>query len=160
TVKLWEVATGRERVTLERVAERFLTVALASDGQTMAAAGEGNWGRLWDLAHGEAPRTLAGADPVGLSPGGPVLATASLNLHDLTAGAVRTLPGRAQEVTCLAFAPDSRTLALGNHYGTAQVWDLANQQVRWTWRERTGPILAVAFAPDGATMATGSQDGT
>src|SRR5262245_13145665 len=60
TIKLWEMATGKERAMLKGKAF-FFTVAYSPDGRTLAT---GSWSertiKLWDVATGKKRSTLKG----------------------------------------------------------------------------------------------------
>jgi WD40 repeat protein len=64
-------------------------------------------------------------------------------------------------LSCLAFSPDGRTLAVGS-YGDARLrlLEISTDQVRRTLVGHQAPILGLAFAPDGRTLASASEDGT
>jgi WD40 repeat protein len=56
-------------------------------------------------------------------------------------------------VWCLAFAPNSHTLAVGLSNGMVRFWDgVRNQEVMRL--EHTVAVRALAFSPDGALLAT------
>src|SRR5262245_10201635 len=60
TIKLWDVATGRELRTLSGHSDHVNSVAFSPDGKSVAS---GSWDRtikLWDVATGRQLRTLSG----------------------------------------------------------------------------------------------------
>jgi WD40 repeat protein len=58
SVKLWEVATGKEQASLE--AASVSSLAFSPDGKTLATGSEDNTIRLWDVAKGKELATLKG----------------------------------------------------------------------------------------------------
>ena len=77
TIKLWDVATGKEQATVTGQARMVCSVAFSPDGKTLASAGiDGT--RLWDVARGKeqaTPKELAQALSVRYSPDGKTLAS-------------------------------------------------------------------------------------
>src|SRR5262245_17815624 len=70
-VKLWDVATGRERTTLAGHTASVEGVAFAPDGQQLATASWDQTIQLWDLATGQPRATLqltAAAQAVAFTP--------------------------------------------------------------------------------------------
>jgi RNA polymerase sigma factor (sigma-70 family) len=130
-VRLWEVASGRERMTLPRREARAL--AFAPDGRTVAC-GDAQGITLWELATGkercriavptERPETLR------FSPDGRWLARGddrAVHLCAVWSGQrVHSFAGHDSAVTRLAFAPDSQSLASASFDTTVLVWDVAS----------------------------------
>jgi WD40 repeat protein len=64
-------------------------------------------------------------------------------------------------LSCAAYSPDGRTLAVGNyHDGRVCLFEAASGQLRRTFPGYSAPVLSLAFAPDGKALASGSEDGT
>jgi len=70
-----------------------------------------------------------------------------------------TLEGRSEAVWSLAFSPDGKLLASGNHDGIIKFWNAATGKNTVTLPKQTSGIFAVAFSPDGKTLASGSTNG-
>jgi WD40 repeat protein len=58
TVRLWEVASGRELRTLSGHTSRVTSVSFSPDGRTLASGAADNTVRLWEVASGRELRTL------------------------------------------------------------------------------------------------------
>src|SRR5262249_33656967 len=117
TVGLWDVATGRKRVSLRGHSRAVLCVAFSPDGARLATGSADESIRLWDVATGEATSVLRGHDRpvcrVGFAPDGRILASGSargeIKLWDVTGPEGRERPGRLTHeasIRTLAFSPD------------------------------------------------------
>jgi WD40 repeat protein len=135
TVRLWEVASGKELRRIDVGRGFWRAMDLSPDGKTLAAmSGDFRKGpcavRLWDLASG---KELRG-------------------------------PPEADVVSCLAFSPDSTILAYGwgerdwDRPGVIKLWDLTKHKECGLLRGHRKWVTAVAFAPDGKTLVSGSYD--
>jgi WD40 repeat protein/serine/threonine protein kinase len=81
SVRLFDVSSGRERLTLQGHKGEVWSVAFAPDGKTLASGSEDRTIKLWDPVTGDQRLTLRGHDgritTVAFSPDGTTLATAS-----------------------------------------------------------------------------------
>jgi len=165
TIKLWDVASGREVQTLSGHAGDVKSVAFAPDGRTLASGSDDKTIKLWDVASGREVRTLSGhrasVFSVAFAPDGRTLASGSkdmtIKLWDVASGReVWKLSGHGSVVQSVAFSPDGRTLASGSLGVTIKLWDVASgrevQTLRWWYMD---DVWSVAFAPDGRTLASG-----
>lgn len=83
-------------------------------------------------------------------------------VHELGGGG---LPGSAGRAVALAFAPDSRLLALGGERSVIELWDAregrALGELSGHHRSLRGVVVgALVFSPDGALLASGGFDKT
>ncbi len=175
----WDAATGRRRA--ERRADphpangnRVETMAISSQGTTLAFTGRADSVHLFDLSQGGLAAVTRPMAPMGTNgqcvafapDGGSLAATGGLNSQ---AGLFDPASGQGQSVLALptssvtyslAYAPNGRTLAVGDSSGALRIWDLATRTSQVPLLGHTGRIWCVAFAPDGRTLATTGDDGT
>ncbi|MGI9167163.1 MAG: eIF2A-related protein [Pyrinomonadaceae bacterium] len=166
TVKLWEVATGREVRTLTAHTRGVKAVAFSHDGRSLVTGALDNTVRLWDVASGREMRRLDGCGSVSalaLSDDGRFLASGNMEKtiklwNTANGDELRSLTGHLGSITTLAFNPDSSYLASGSADGTIKLWDVAfGRSIRSLTGHRER-VRAVAFSSDGQLLASGSDD--
>jgi WD40 repeat protein len=128
---------------------------------------------LLTVAPGPGNATAVGVRALAFSPDGAELYSTGLEIKrapgEPARGAVRTwsVEDRSLErvfkehltmVTCLAVAPDGRTLVSGSSDHTAKLYPLPGGEPATTWTH-PGTVYAVAVSPDGHTVATGDASG-
>ena len=186
TIKLWEVATGRElRALTGNFGDRVNSVALSPDGRLLAsgsggligAMATGKWDntvRLRDVATGRELRVLTGhsaqINSVAFSPDGKLLASGSgswsiaqgilsrdntVRLWDVATGReLRAMTGHSDQVYSLAFSPDGKLLASGSWDKTVKLWEVATGREMHSLAGHLGTVESVAFSPDGETLVS------
>jgi WD40 repeat protein/serine/threonine protein kinase len=166
TLKLWELASGKELRTFTGHTGRVSSVAITPDGQTALSGSVDKTLKLWDLASGKEIRTLTGhtqsVNSVAIAPDGRTALSGSqdgtLKLWDLASGKeIRTFSGHTGGVLSVAVAPDGRTALTGSVDKTLKLWDLESGKEVRTFTG-AAPMLSVAIAPDGRTALSGSVD--
>jgi WD40 repeat protein len=167
TVRLWDVTRKEEKA-------KFLldhglpgSLAFSPDGKLLVIGCWIFWTvRVWDLDSRREVKQFPGGDghQVQFTPDGRLLATAAgntIHLWDVaTWQNVAKLTGKTAEVLSFAFAPDGRTLAVGEADGTLRLWDVARKRQVASRRGHTSNVESVAFSPDGSRLASSGADGT
>jgi hypothetical protein len=157
TIKLWEVATGRDLFTPIKLLNSVNSVAFSADGKTLASGGRDNSIPRWEVATGRVLRTLTGhsqsVTSVAFSADGKTLASGSedntIKLWEVATGReLRTLTGHSQSVTSVAFSADGKFLISGSLDATSKLW-----------RVDGGELLASLIALDKADWAVVTPDG-
>jgi WD40 repeat protein len=177
-LKLWDVATGRERVSLKWAEEPMLYSAALSfspDGKQLAVGMSGGRVRLIEVATGKEGKPLAAAlwkcQPL-FSPDGKMLVTPtggssdgkerrSVKVWDPTTGTLlRTFEvTKGDIIRHVVFSPDSKTLAVGSNdkKGEIPLYDPTTGKRRATFQLSDAPggmdVHHLAFSPDSKILA-------
>jgi WD40 repeat protein/transcriptional regulator with XRE-family HTH domain len=169
TLKVWDLASGQQRLTFAGHRSGVTAVAVTPDGQAAVSASLDYTLKVWDLASGQQRLSLTGHD-------GGVLAVAvtadgrgavsgsidgTLKVWDLASGHERlSFAGHNSAVCGVAVTADGRTAVSGSRDGTVTVWDLDSGQQRITPGGHSDCVRAVAVTPDGRCAVSASHDRT
>jgi RNA polymerase sigma factor (sigma-70 family) len=170
TLKLWDVATGRETVTLQRHLMPIHALAFSPDGKLLATASQDKTAKLWDLAKERDRATLHGHTgwvlSVAFSPDGERLVTGS---QDTTAKVwntasgkeMATLKGHGNYINSVVYSPDGRTIATGCADTVVRLWNAKTYEFQQQlWNRGNQRIERVAYSSTGGLFAIGYLDGT
>ncbi|MDZ8050902.1 MAG: protein kinase domain-containing protein [Aulosira sp. ZfuVER01] len=167
TIKLWDIATGKEIFTLNGHTQRVNVVAISPNGKTLVSGSDDNTIKVWNLSTGKVIHTLIGhSDSVHtlvISPDGTTLASGSddntIKVWNLETGEhLRTLAGHEFWVRSMAISPDGKILASGSFDKTIKLWNLSKGYAIRTLKGDDKTITALAISPDGRTLASANRD--
>ena len=169
TIKLWDVATGKERATLMGHSNY---VVFSPDSKSLASFGGSDMTvKLWDVSTGKERATFRGHTRplygLAFSPDGKTIASGSFDntvkLWDMATARVRSTVNFPTSIGIwgfLALSPDGKTLALTSEDETVKLLDVSTGKEQATLKGHTGFVYSVSFSPDGKTVASGSMDKT
>ena len=168
TVRLWEVATGKQIRCLEGHQGAVHTVAVSPDGKTVASGSEDQTIRLWSAATGQELHRLGGNQgpvySVCFSPDGELVAAACAD-HVVRRWTVRDgkeLPsgdGHRDTIFSLAYLKGGRKLMTVGEDLACFIWNLETGKGHLQIPGKPGRALVSAVSPTGALLAVGDDNG-
>ncbi len=172
TVRLWDVATGRQLRLFAGHGGFVQSVAFSPDGRRALSGGADHTMRLWDLETGaEVRRFTIGSQPfvnaVVFCPDGRHALSGGggddnlLRLWDLDTGAeVRTFGGHTHWINAVAVSTDGRRALSGGgpNDATVCVWEVETGRQLHRLTGHTGAVEGVAFSPDSRYAVSGGAD--
>ncbi|WP_341526079.1 serine/threonine-protein kinase [Nostoc sp. UHCC 0302] len=169
TIKLWNLATGKEISSLNGHFQQINVVVISPDGKTLVSGSDDNTIKIWNLATGRQIRTLTGhSDAVHalvITPDGKTLVSGSddstIKIWNLATGRqIRTLMGHTFWVRSVAISSDGATLASGSYDKTIKLWNMSKGYSILTLGENSQTVTSVVISPDGKILASASRDRT
>jgi WD40 repeat protein len=172
TVKLWDVASGKEVGALYGHDDQVYSVAWSPDGKVLASGSNDGQIKLWDPVEYKLTRTMkpgGSVKCVAFSPDGKTLASGAgrtlflwnvatgrqLCQHE-TSSAVRSKD--INFIETIAWTSDGKILAEGSWENTVTLWDVSSCKSYATLA--SNPARSLTFSSDDKTLVVGTTDGS
>jgi WD40 repeat protein/tRNA A-37 threonylcarbamoyl transferase component Bud32 len=169
--KVWDVASGKELLTIPTGGDYVFAAAFSPDGMHVALGGDGTptFVGIWDAQKGTLVRDLPGHRDSVLSlcfsRDGKRLLTGSYDntarLWDVESGkSLKVFQGHEQEVRSVAFSPNEDRILTASEDGSVLVWSASSgERVSPMFLGHKGPVYAAVFSPEGKELiASGGYD--
>jgi uncharacterized protein (TIGR02145 family) len=169
TMRLWDLATGKEIRSFIGHTERVNAVCFSPDGRFALSGSDDNTLKLWDVLTGKLCRSFTGhsssVTSVCFSPDGRYIVSGSVDesvrLWDAASGtALKTFKGHWSYVTSVCFSPDGKSAISGSDDKTIRLWDVVTGAELRAFKGHTGRVQSVCFSHDGKYILSGSDDAT
>ena len=171
SIKVFEVATGKDLLTLEGHADAVKALAITKDGQRLVSGSADKTFKVWNLADGKlistSPAMSAAVVSMALGGDGKLvvvgLADGSAKVFDPSAtdpskSERQAIPAQGGPITAVALLPDNATVLLGSEDRTVRAWPLANPGTLKSLNGHASQVYSVAWSPDASKALTGSAD--
>jgi WD40 repeat protein/tRNA A-37 threonylcarbamoyl transferase component Bud32 len=168
TVKVWDVATGRNTRTLKGHTGVIGKIVLSLDGRRIVTGSDDKTVKVWDADTGQDLWTLAGhtraITGVAVSFDGKRVVSSSLDktakVWDADTGHnTRTFKGHTDAISGVALSPDGKRVVSSSLDKTVKVWEADTGKEILTLNDTAG-VFSMALSPDGRRIVTGTADGT
>lgn len=172
TVKIWDLASGREIATLSGAADALNAVSFV-DPNTVVAAGDEQRVRWWKLEPVKELRSIPSGRIFNLASrpdGKHVAAVWAKPSEKLAAFELFTTDGstspvqiaeKERELSCAAIAADASLGITGGTDGTLRIWDLQKKErLGNDWPLFAKAVADVGLTPDKKTLVAIDVDGT
>eukprot|EP00262_Sarcandra_glabra_P006902 TRINITY_DN1946_c0_g3_i3.p1 TRINITY_DN1946_c0_g3~~TRINITY_DN1946_c0_g3_i3.p1 ORF type:complete len:490 (+),score=78.43 TRINITY_DN1946_c0_g3_i3:87-1556(+) len=167
TIKIWDVASGRLKLTLTGHIEQIRGLAVSKHHTYMFSAGDDKQVKCWDLEQNKVIRSyhghLSGVYCLALHPTLDILFTGGRDsvcrVWDIRSKAsVHTLSGHENTVCSVFTRPTDPQVVTGSHDTTIKFWDLVAGKTMLTLTHHKKSVRAMALHPTEHSFASASAD--
>jgi len=169
TIKLWDVANGREIKTFLGHTDSINSASFSPDGKQVLSGSHDKTIKLWDVASGREIRTFLGhtdsISSVSFSPDGKQILSSSrdktIKLWDTSSGKeIKTFVGHTDTVNSVCFSSDGKQILSGSNDKSIKLWDVVSGQEITNFLGHTKQVYSVVFSHNGRQILSGSEDET
>lgn len=167
TIKIWDLASGKLKLSLTGHISTVRGVAVSSRSPYLFSCGEDKQVKCWDLEYNKVIRHyhghLSAVYDLDLHPTIDVLVTcsrdASARVWDIrTKANVHTLTGHTNTVATVRCQAAEPQVITGSHDSTIRLWDLIAGKTRATLTNHKKSVRTLVMHPRQYTFASGSAD--
>ncbi|THU55301.1 hypothetical protein C4D60_Mb11t05140 [Musa balbisiana] len=167
TIKIWDVASGRLKLTLTGHIEQIRGLAVSQRHTYLFSAGDDKQVKCWDLEQNKVIRSyhghLSGVYCLSLHPTIDVLLTGGRDsvcrVWDIrTKAMVMALSGHENTVCSVFARPTDPQVVTGSHDSTIKFWDLVAGKTMATLTHHKKSVRAMALHPKERAFASASAD--
>eukprot|EP01065_Artemidia_motanka_P016527 TRINITY_DN2017_c1_g1_i1.p1 TRINITY_DN2017_c1_g1~~TRINITY_DN2017_c1_g1_i1.p1 ORF type:complete len:511 (+),score=103.01 TRINITY_DN2017_c1_g1_i1:74-1534(+) len=167
TIKIWDLATGRLRLTLTGHVSAIRGLCISQRSPYLFTCGEDGMVRCWDLETNKAVRNyhghLNGVYCCALHPTLDILASggrdAAVRVWDVrTRAQVHCMTGHSSTVASLAMQATEPQIISGSHDNMIRLWDIVAGRTRVTLTHHKKSIRALAIHPSENAFVSGAPD--
>ena len=170
SVRVWDIASGKERLALAGPTAVVTCLEFRPDGKTLAGGSADGSVRLWDAVTGKELALLDGKSgpdhALAFSPDGATLASGGkdrpVRLWSVPGGRLLcSLESKSRDVRALVYSTDGRLLTAAGSDCSPTSWTLGNGLAateRFSWPGSPGDPACAAVSPDGRLLAAGGKD--
>jgi len=168
TVRVWDLAAGRQQAELTGDDDWVRSVAVTADGTRAVSGGGDGPVRVWDLAAGRRQAKLRGfrfrSSSVAVTRDGATAVSGgddgTVRVWDLATGRWRgKLVGHTGPVWSVAVTADGTKAVSGGGDGMVRVWDLTTGRLQAELTGHDDCVRSVAVTADGTKAVSGGDDG-
>uniref|UniRef100_A0A3B4V2J6 Pleiotropic regulator 1 n=1 Tax=Seriola dumerili TaxID=41447 RepID=A0A3B4V2J6_SERDU len=167
TIKIWDLASGKLKLSLTGHISTVRGVAVSSRSPYLFSCGEDKQVKCWDLEYNKVIRHyhghLSAVYDLDLHPTIDVLVTcsrdATARVWDIrTKANVHTLTGHTNTVATVRCQAAEPQIITGSHDSTIRLWDLIAGKTRATLTNHKKSVRTLVMHPRQYTFASGSAD--
>lgn len=166
SMKLWNVASGKEIRTFHGHQGDVFSVAFSTDGRYALSSSLDKLVKLWDISTGNEIRSFDDHDHavygVAFSPDGKLALSGSWDksaiIREIETGRVVHKLMHPDAVISVAFSPDGKYALTGSLDSRIRLWDVSSGNIIRTFSGHSGGINSVVFSNSGDLVVSGSRD--
>jgi WD40 repeat protein len=179
TVKIWDVQTGKELLTLNGHSDEVNSANFSPDGTRVVSASNDKTVKIWDAQTGKELLTFDGHSSGviisgNFSPDGTRVVSASshniifdpsdsntIKVWDAQTGEeLQTLKSPSDSFKSVNFSPDGTRVVSASDNNTVKIWDAQTGEELKTLNGHSSSVYSANFSPDGQTIVSASRDKT